>query len=381
MADTKITALTALTSVDDGDVLAIVDDPAGTPVTKKITKANLVSAIPAANITSGTLPDARMPALTGDVTSSSGTVATTIAAGAVTLAKMANMATASLIYRKTAGTGAPEVNTLATLKTDLGLTGTNSGDQTSIVGITGTKAQFDTAVTDGNILYVGDVVGVTDGDKGDITVSASGATWTIDAGAVTLAKQADMATASLVYRKTAGSGAPEVQTLATLKTDLGLTGTNSGDQTSIVGITGTKAQFDTAVTDGNILFVGDVTQYTDEMAQDAVGGILTDSAEIDFTYNDAGNTITASIVASSIDETKLDASVNASLDLADSALQAANISDTAYAGTWDAVTTIAPSKNAVYDKINSMFTGTANITVGTTAPGSPATGDLWVDTN
>jgi len=73
--------------------------------------------------------------------------------------------------------------------------------------------------------------GVSDGDKGDITVSASGATWTIDAGVVTLAKMANMATASLIYRKTAGAGAPEVQTLATLKTDLGLTGTNSGDQT------------------------------------------------------------------------------------------------------------------------------------------------------
>ena len=72
---------------------------------------------------------------------------------------------------------------------------------------------------------------VSDGDKGDITVSGSGATWTIDNGVVTLAKQANMATASVVYRKTAGAGAPEVQTLATLKTDLGLTGTNSGDQT------------------------------------------------------------------------------------------------------------------------------------------------------
>jgi hypothetical protein len=73
--------------------------------------------------------------------------------------------------------------------------------------------------------------GVSDGDKGDITVSGSGATWTIDNGAVSLAKMADMATASLIYRKTGGSGAPEVNTLATLKTDLGLTGTNSGDQT------------------------------------------------------------------------------------------------------------------------------------------------------
>ncbi len=36
------------------------------------------------------------------------------------------------------------------------LSGTNTGNQTSIVGITGTKAEFDTAVTDGNILYVGD---------------------------------------------------------------------------------------------------------------------------------------------------------------------------------------------------------------------------------
>jgi hypothetical protein len=36
--------------------------------------------------------------------------------------------------------------------------GVNTGDQTSIVGITGTKAQFDTSCTDGNFLYVGDVV-------------------------------------------------------------------------------------------------------------------------------------------------------------------------------------------------------------------------------
>ncbi len=64
------------------------------------------------------------------------------------------------------------------------------------------------------------------------------------------------------------------RTIAQVKTDLGLTGTNSGDQTSIVGITGTKAQFDTAVTDGNFLYVGDITQYTDELAQDAVGAMV-----------------------------------------------------------------------------------------------------------
>lgn len=150
------------------------------------------------------------------------------------------------------------------------------------------------------------------------------------------------------------------RTVAQVKTDLGLSGTNSGDQTSIVGITGTKAQFDTAVTDGNILYVGDITQYTDELAQDAVGTILVDSAEIDFTYNDATPSITASLIAASIDESKLDTSVNASLDLADTALQPANISDTAYDATsWNGVTTIAPSKNAVRDKIDTMDTAIA----------------------
>jgi hypothetical protein len=147
--------------------------------------------------------------LTGDVTGSgTGSFAATIAAAAVTLAKMANVATGTIFYRKTAGTGAPEVQTLATLKTDLGLTGTNGGDQTITL-------------------------------TGDVTGSGTGSfAATIANSAVTLAKQADMATASVVYRKTAGAGAPEVNTLATLKTDLGLTGTNSGDQTTVSGQAG-----------------------------------------------------------------------------------------------------------------------------------------------
>lgn len=49
----------------------------------------------AANISAGTLAAGRMPALTGDVTSSAGSVATTIASGAVTGAKIASATVAN----------------------------------------------------------------------------------------------------------------------------------------------------------------------------------------------------------------------------------------------------------------------------------------------
>lgn len=38
-------------------------------------------------------------------------------------------------------------------------------------------------------------------------------------------------------------------------------GTNTGDQTSIVGITGTKSQFDTACTDGDFAYASDLASY------------------------------------------------------------------------------------------------------------------------
>jgi hypothetical protein len=187
-----------------GSVATATSTPAITLTLGAITPTSVAASgtVTASNL-SGTNTGDQTITLTGNVTGSgTGSFATTIAAGVVTLAMQANMATASVVYRKTAGSGAPEVQTLATLKTDLGLTGTNSGDQTITL-------------------------------TGNVTGSGTGSfATTIAAGVVTLAMQANMATASVVYRKTAGAGAPEVQTLATLKTDLGLTGTNSGDQTT-----------------------------------------------------------------------------------------------------------------------------------------------------
>ena len=62
--------------------------------------------------------------------------------------------------------------------------------------------------------------------------------------------------------------------------------------------------FDTAdLAEGTNLY------HTDERAQDAVGTILTDTATIDFTYNDGTPSVTADVKSNSISETHLTASV------------------------------------------------------------------------
>jgi hypothetical protein len=95
-----------------------------------------------------TLPAAVLPAETGDVTRPAGSTVTTIANNAVTLGKMAQMATASFIGRTTAGTGDPEAlsatqatallnNFTATLK---GLVPGSGGGTTNFLRADGTWA-------------------------------------------------------------------------------------------------------------------------------------------------------------------------------------------------------------------------------------------------
>lgn len=57
--------------------------------------------------------------------------------------------------------------------------------------------------------------GVSDGDKGDITVSSSGTLWTVDNDAVTFAKMQNISTARLLGRTTASSGDVEELTVGT----------------------------------------------------------------------------------------------------------------------------------------------------------------------
>lgn len=65
--------------------------------------------------------------------------------------------------------------------------------------------------------------GVTDGDKGDITVSGGGTVWTIDAGAVTLADMANLAATSLIGNSTGSPATPAALSPATVKGMLAIT--------------------------------------------------------------------------------------------------------------------------------------------------------------
>tara|TARA_R110000782_G_scaffold59728_4_gene123777 strand:+ start:262 stop:873 length:612 start_codon:yes stop_codon:yes gene_type:complete len=50
MADKKVTSLTAVTSVSDDDLFMVVDDPLGTPASKKLTVGALFGSVPSAAV-------------------------------------------------------------------------------------------------------------------------------------------------------------------------------------------------------------------------------------------------------------------------------------------------------------------------------------------
>lgn len=198
--------------------------------------------------------------LTGPVTSAGN--ATAIGSGVVTLAMQANMATASLVYRKTTGSGAPEVNTLATLKTDLGLTGTNTGDQSlsSLGGTTVGQSVFTltnpSAVTfprfnaDNSVtaLSASAFLSAIGGGTGNGTVTAvsvattNGVSGSSSGGAtpaLTLTLGAITPSSVNGNTVTSGTGTLTLSTFTlTVAATASVSGSNTGDQVNVSGSSG-----------------------------------------------------------------------------------------------------------------------------------------------
>jgi hypothetical protein len=85
--------------------------------------------------------------------------------------------------------------------------------------------------------------GVSDGDKGDITVSGSGATWTIDNSAVTYAKMQNVsATDKLLGRSTAGAGVVEEITCTSFARTL-LDDTDAATARTTLGISASSVDY------------------------------------------------------------------------------------------------------------------------------------------
>lgn len=90
-------------------------------------------------------------------------------AGKLPIGNQADIATGSIMGRNTAGTGAVEALPVATVKTMLGLSGTNTGDQTNIPGNAATVTGL--AVTSSKTLTVQKTITLTSaGDSGVLTL-------------------------------------------------------------------------------------------------------------------------------------------------------------------------------------------------------------------
>ena len=267
---------------------------------------------------------------------------------------------------------------------------------------------------------------VPDADYGDITVSGVGTVWTIDNSAVTLGKLANIANSTILGNNTGAGAAPVALTASQVKTVLAIAASDvSGLATIATSGSATDLSAGTLPAARMVALTGDVTNTVGTVATTIANSAVTNAKMANMANNTVkGNVSGIAAAPSDLSTTQLTTLVNTFTSTLSGAAPASGGGTTNFLradGTWAAaggsgtVTAVSVASANGFTGTSSggatpaltlatsitgiikgngtalsaatagtdylAFAGTSKISVGITAPATPATGDLWVDTN
>ncbi len=202
----------------------------------------------------------------------------------------------------------------AVVEVELDAQAAQSTANTAVTNAATAQTTVDNHIADTSAAHAASAIGFT--PAGTIAATdVQAAIVEVEGDAATAEADAQTAiTAAAAAQSTANAAIPK--SLVDAKGDLLAASADNVVGRLPVGTDGDVLTADAASTLGVKWAAAGGSSYTDEKAQDAVGASLTDTATIDFTYDDAGNAITADVKDGSLGTAKLsfDPATQAELD-------------------------------------------------------------------